>query len=80
MTVARQVQADRRQRAVPTDAATSDELEVQRLELRDKLKSDETTRNVRPWLWRTASSGQPIAEHGRRTGYASRLSYYRSRS
>ncbi len=41
---------------------------------------DDTTPNVRPWLWRTASLGQPLTEQGRRTGYELRLSYYRSSS
>lgn len=78
MEVARQVQGDRRQRPVPTDAAAPDELEAERLELRDRLMSDETTPNVRPWLWRTASTGQPMTEQGRSTGYELRLSYFRS--
>jgi hypothetical protein len=77
MTLARLVQGDRRQRAVPTDAATPGEREAERLELRDRLLSDETAPNVRPWLWRTASLGQPLTEQGRRTGYELRLSYYR---
>ncbi len=68
MALARLVQADRSQRAVPTDVGTPDELERTRLELRDRLMSDETTANVRPWLWRIASNGQPKTEQGRRTG------------
>jgi hypothetical protein len=39
--------------------------------------SDQTTPNVRPWLWRTASLGQPLTEQGRRTGYELRMLYYR---
>lgn len=78
--IARLVQGDQGQRAVPADAATPDELEAQRLELRDRLMSDQTTPNVRPWLWRTASLGQPLTELGWRTGYELRLSYYRSAS
>jgi hypothetical protein len=80
MALARQVQGDQGQRAVPTDDETPDELEATRLELRDRLMDDDTTPNVRPWLWRTASLGQPLTEQGRRTGYELRLSYYRSSS
>ncbi len=80
MTLACLVQGDRRQRAVPTDVATPDELEAHRLELRDRLLSDAKTPNVRPWLWRTASLGQPMTEQGRATGYELRLSYYKSPS
>ena len=80
MMIARMVQGDQGHRPVPTDAATPDELEAQRLELRDKLINDDTTPNVRPWLWRTASSGQPMTEQGRRTGFGIRLSYYRPSS
>ena len=78
MELARQVQGDRRQRAVPTDVVTPDMLEAERLQLRDRLTSDDTTPNVRPWLWRTASTGRPMTEQGRRTGYELRLSYYGS--
>ncbi len=78
MTIAREVQGDQGQRAVPTDVGTPQWLEAIRLELRDRLVSDDTTSNVRTWLWRAASLGQPLIEQGRCTSYELRLSYYRS--
>jgi hypothetical protein len=78
MDVARLVQVDRRQRGVELSLTTPEALESVRLELRDRCVGDPDVSNVRPWVWRRASSGQPLTELGRETGYELRLSYYRN--
>ncbi|MBO3748167.1 tetratricopeptide repeat protein [Streptosporangiaceae bacterium NEAU-GS5] len=79
MDVAREVEADRRQRAVDRGFTTRDEAAAARAALARALYPAEgasVAPHVRPWVWTTASSGKPLTEHGRRTGIEIRLSYY----
>lgn len=73
---ARQVEADRRQRAVPVDVSDPDDLDELRLELRDLLSAPAPDMKVA--LWRAATSGgRALTTLGADNGYELRLSYYR---
>lgn len=72
--------ADGKQRALDIECANLEELQELRLEVKEALAAhpDPEVRKVRPWLWRTESTGQPLTDAGRSTGYELRVSHYRS--
>lgn len=73
---AREVEADRRQRAVPVDVSDPDDLDELRLQLRDLLSAEAP--HVRVWTWRAATSGgRALTALGADSGYELRRSYYR---
>ncbi|MFE9651295.1 hypothetical protein ACFYO0_45940 [Streptomyces sp. NPDC006365] len=80
--VAVRVQGDRCQRGVDLPAEDLETLDAVRIQVRDLLRPGpvhEGTRitHVQPWIWRAATStGKPLTNTGRDTGYEMRLSYY----
>jgi hypothetical protein len=73
-----QVENDQTQRAVEYRASGVDELLALRLRLRDALAAPASRApHVRPWIWRWASTGQPLTDAGCETGYELRFSHYR---
>lgn len=72
---------DHRQRGVEVAAASLEELLRRRLEIREQIASappGSPLRHVRPWIWRTESTGAPLTAGGAQTGMEVRLSWYRS--
>jgi hypothetical protein len=71
---------DGKQRALDWQAASLEELQELRLQVRDALRGhDENSplRHVMPWLWAaTASAGTPLTAAGGLCGYELRLSRY----
>jgi hypothetical protein len=80
LSLAREVEADRKQKAVEHRTSGVDEMLELRLKVRDALATPGSPApHVRPWIWRWASAGQPLTAAGRETGYELRLSYYGNR-
>lgn len=72
---------DHQQRGVEVAAASLEELLQRRLEIREQIASappGSPLRHVRPWIWRTESTGAPLTAGGAQTGMEIRLSWYRS--
>lgn len=70
---------DGQQRAIDWAAPTLEAVQQLRLDVRSELaaeSSGSSLRRVMPWLWRLASSGQPLTHAGHATGYELRLSRY----
>lgn len=77
--VAEETGRDGQQRAVDWAAPALEALQQLRLDVRSHLAampSGSLLRQVMPWLWQLASSGQPLTAAGRVTGYELRMSRY----
>lgn len=80
MDLAQATADDHQQRGVEVDASCLEELLQRRLEIRDEIASappGSPLRHVRPWVWRTESTGAPLTAGGAETGMEIRLSWYR---
>lgn len=77
--LARLTAVDHQQRALDFAPATLEELQALRLEVLRRVKAtgDSALLHVGPWLWRSASQGEPLTDAGRETGYELRLSWYK---
>ena len=73
---------DGKQRALDRLVASLEELLELRLEMRDALRAhpDSALRRVMPWIWQPSSTGHPLTESGRITGYELRFSLYKKES
>jgi hypothetical protein len=81
LALAEETSRDGRQRALDYVAGDLDELLQLRLEVKEAIgtaPAGAAIRFVRPWLWRTASSGHALTDAGRETGYEIRLSRYQA--
>jgi hypothetical protein len=77
LAAARQTAEDHQQRAVDVPFADLGDLQRVRVELRDVLLADPETSSVRPWIWQTETTGQPLTAQGAEVGYELRVSWYR---
>ena len=71
---------DHEQRALEYAAASLEDLQVLRKQLRDALADSEPTSpllHVRPWLWSQETDGRPMTAAGAQTGAEIRFSRYR---
>ncbi len=78
--VARTVASDGEQRAIDQECDSLDALYELRDDVRNQLAAadEPALANIRPWIWRAATSGgAPLTDAGRTTGYEIRLSRYR---
>ena len=69
------------QRALDVRFDSLDSLLEVRFRVRERIAAepvDAVVRHVMPWVWREQSTGRPLTEAGRTTGYELRLSKYRS--
>jgi hypothetical protein len=76
--LARATADDHQQRALGLSAADLGALQDLRLELQERLASDDDPAlgHVRPWLWRPTSGGKPMTASGAEVGYELRFSWY----
>ncbi|TVR19465.1 MAG: hypothetical protein EA387_13460, partial [Nitriliruptor sp.] len=71
---------DRQQRALEYAAASLEELQELRKQLRDALADSQASSpllHVRPWIWTHKTGGRPMTSAGAETGAEIRFSRYR---